>query len=279
MKFKKQICLGLSSIMLLTTVTPVLAETISTTENNSITNGNLINVKYEQIDYASIVERLDLNELNLFIQEQKNNNQNISEEELEEKLKFKVLQEGIDNNIILMENDGSVTFNNDANTFSYAELPIIQNKLGPNEKKVFNKSLLKGLNVLTASQTAMNSYKSYYDSSSGYADDNADAFRHALWMCISAFLSGDSFAREFGIAHEDDYPSTALARGMDLFNNNVGISKSNQIFSNTPAEEVSFFASVIIDNAVKDGELRRFKGMDIPDKTYLVRTNSSGSRK
>lgn len=279
MKLKKQVCIGLSSIMLLTTVTPVLAETISPTENNSITNVNLINVKSEQIDYASIVERLDLDELNFFIQEEKINNPNISEEKLEEKLKLKVLQEGIDNNIIFIGNDDSVTFNNDTNTFSYGDLPIIQNRLGPNEKKVFNKSLLKGLSVLTAAQVAMDSYKKYYNSSSGYEDDNADAFRHALWMCISAFEAGDSFAREFGIAHEDDYSGTTLAREMDLFNNNVGISKSSQIFGNTPTEDVPFYASIIINDAVKNGELRRFKGMDISDKTYLVRTNSSGSRK
>ena len=57
--------------MLLTTVTPVLAETISPTENNSITNVNLINVKSEQIDYASIVERLDLDELTSLFKKKK----------------------------------------------------------------------------------------------------------------------------------------------------------------------------------------------------------------
>lgn len=53
-EIKKQVCIELSSIILLTNVTPVLAETISPTENNSITNVNLINVKSEQIDYASL---------------------------------------------------------------------------------------------------------------------------------------------------------------------------------------------------------------------------------
>lgn len=31
--------------------------------------------------------------------------------------------------------------------YSYGDLPIIRNKLGPNEKKVFNESLFKGLGV------------------------------------------------------------------------------------------------------------------------------------
>lgn len=62
---------------------------------------------------------------------------------------------------------------------------------------------------------------SYYSTWYNYTDDNADAFRHGLWMCIAAWNSGADYARRFGVAHEDDYPSTTLSRQMDLFNNST----------------------------------------------------------
>ncbi len=236
-----------------------------------------------QIDYASIVENLDLNELTFFIQKEKINNPTISENELEQKVKFKVLQDGLNAKIITINSDDSVTFNNNFSTYSYSDLPIIKNRLRDNEKRVFNKSLTKGIYVLSAAQTAMSNYKRYYDSTSGWTDDNADAFRHAVWMMLSAHYAGASYAREFGIAHEDDYrdsgPTADLARKMDLSNNDVGIKMAKKLSGNTPEEDVDFIVLMLVNDAVKNGELKRFKGSDIGVKSYLVPTNSVGSRK
>ena len=242
-----------------------------------------VETQNEQIDYASIVERLDIDELDNFIQAEKSSHPEITEKVLEEKLKAKILQDGLDKKIIFIDNDGNITFNKgvtDGSVFySYSDLPIIKSKLRNNEKRVFNKSLIKGLGVLSSGQTAMSYYKTYYNSTSGYEDDNADAFRHALWMLLAARKSGASYAREFGVAHENDYPSSSLARSMDLFNNNVGIAKSTKIPGNAPAGDAEDLALEIINDAVKNGELRRFKGSDIGTKSVLVKTNAVGSRK
>ena len=66
---------------------------------------------------------------------------------------------------------------------------------------------------------------------------------------------------------------------MDLFNNNVGIAKSTKIPGNAPAGDAEDLALEIINDAVKNGELRRFKGSDIGTKSVLVKTNAVGSRK
>ncbi|MGJ0848480.1 DUF6973 domain-containing protein [Tissierella praeacuta] len=233
----------------------------------------------QQIDYATIVERLEIDDLNNFIQSIKYNEPTITDENLEQKIKIRVLQDGLDKKIIRVNSNGSIVFNGNLNTRSYGDLPIIKNRLRTNEKRVFNKSLFKGISVLSAAKTAMSYYKKYYNSTSKYEDDNSDAFRHALWMILSARDAGAAYAREFGVAHEDDYPGSALARKMDLFNNDVGINKATKIPSNAPSDVIIDIALVLINDAVKNGELRRFKGSDIGTKNYLVKTNSVGSRK
>jgi hypothetical protein len=80
--------------------------------------------------------------------------------------------------------------------------------------------------------------------------------------------------------HEDDFPSSALARSMDLYNNNVGISygpKLAQFGGN--ADLFDRMALQMINEAVKNGEMRRFRGTDIGVKTSLVKTNSTGAKK
>ena len=53
-------------------------------------------------------------------------------------------------------------------------------------------------------------------------DDNGDAFRHTLWNARMAADVGVEWAEKWATAHEDGNPGSALARQMDLFNNNVG---------------------------------------------------------
>lgn len=123
-----------------------------------------VETQNEQIDYASIVERLDIDELDNFIQAEKSSHPEITEKVLEEKLKAKILQDGLDKKIIFIDNDGNITFNKgvtDGSVFySYSDLPIIKSKLRNNEKRVFNKSLIKGLGVLSSGQTARLANKS-----------------------------------------------------------------------------------------------------------------------
>ena len=135
-----------------------------------------------------------------------------------------------------------------------------------------NESLIKGVAVLLAGDTAMSYYKSYY---SGGTDDNADAVRHSLWMALSsASVAGDDYSRRFGIAHEDDFPSGALARS-----NNVGIEYGSTLADYAGHADLFYsIAFSTINNAVKNGEMRRFRGSDIGTLTYLVKTNSTGAK-
>ncbi|MGL5440509.1 MAG: DUF6973 domain-containing protein [Filifactoraceae bacterium] len=265
---KKLLSLIITLSMILSLSVPAFASELSM---NSFLN--------QQIDYATIVERLEIDDLNNFVQNIKYKEPNITDENLEQKIKIKVLQDGLDKKIIQVNSNGSIVFNGYLNTRSYGDLPIIKDRLGANEKRVFNKSLFKGISVLAAAKTAMSYYTKYYNSTSDYEDDNSDAFRHALWMILSARNADAAYAREFGVAHEDDWPGSALARKMDLFNNNVGINKATKIPSNAPSDVIIDISLVLINDAVKNGELRRFKGSDIGTKNYIIKTNSVGSRK
>lgn len=273
---KKVIGLALASTMVLNLCTTAFAAT-------HFTRIDSVNLNTSKIDYASIVERLELDDLVSYLRTEESNNPRISQSDLETKLKMKALQEGVDEKIISIDDNGNVIFSKNKSSGisarSYGDLPIVKNRLGKNEKRVFNKSLVKGVNVLSAAQSAMNNYKRYYDSDYGWEDDNGDAFRHASWMAIATHYVGENYAREFGIAHEDDYPSTDLARRMDLNNNNVGIRLSKKIPSNTPTTDVDLIAFLVVNKAVKNGELKRFKGPDIGVRTRLVPTNSKGARK
>lgn len=95
----------------------------------------------------------------------------------------------------------------------------------------------------------------------------------------SASVAGDDYSRRFGIAHEDDFPSGALARSMDLYNNNVGIEYGSTLADYAGHADLFYsIAFSTINNAVKNGEMRRFRGSDIGILTYLVKTNSTGAK-
>lgn len=98
----------------------------------------------------------------------------------------------------------------------------------------------------------------------------------------SAGVAGADFSRRFGIAHEDDFSSSALARSMDLYNNNnnIGISYGPKIAPYAGSADLfDSMALTMINKAVKNGEMRRFKGTDIGTKNSLVITNSTGAKK
>lgn len=229
-------------------------------------------------DYASIVQYLDVEYLFNFAVRIKNQNSKKTEDEINKILKEEVLKMAFDLEIFKLDRMGNMILckDDEVQPYSYGDLPIIKNKLGPNEKKVFNENLFKGLGVLSAGKFAMDNYERYYNS---YVDDNGDAFRHGVWMAYSAFNSGADYARRFGIAHEDDFPNTALDRKMDLYNNDQGIQISKSIYGNTPPDMVPDIVLHLVDKGVKNGDFRRFRGTDIGVLTYLVKTNSNGARK
>ncbi|MHC8516727.1 DUF6973 domain-containing protein [Sporosarcina sp. ITBMC105] len=250
-------CLAVAVITLMSTNVNALA--LESTSNNLNNDFNYIEVSKQDIDYASIVEKLDIDSLERYSREKQNENPDFSEDELNNLLKAEVIIRGIELNIINADGE-LINASPDISPFSYGDLPIIKDKLGPNEKNVFNESLVKGIAVLSAAKFAMNHYQKYY---SGGEDDNADAFRHSLWMAVSsAGVAGSDFSRRFGIAHENDFPSpnyTALARSMDSNNNDVGISygpKLAQFAGN--ADLFDRMALQMINEAVKKGEMKRF---------------------
>lgn len=49
-----------------------------------------------------------------------------------------------------------------------------------------------------------------------------DAFRHAYWSALNAYEQGESLARQFGNAHEEEDNQEEFDRTMDLYNNNYG---------------------------------------------------------
>lgn len=280
----------LVSLMMLMVI--LLSFSISTyaTPALSIENNNTVrdlgNLNKEQInylidsttDYATITQYLDAEYLFNFAIRVKNKNPKKTENDIDRILKEEVLKIGYDLEIFKLDGMGNMVLYRDdeVQPYSYGDLPIIRNKLGPNEKKVFNESLFKGLGVLSAGKFAMDNYERYYNSS---VDDNGDAFRHGVWMAYSAFNSGADYARRFGIAHEDDFPNTALDRKMDLYNNDQGIQISKKIYGNTPPDIVPDIVLGLVDKGVKNGDFRRFRGPDIGILTYLVKTNSKGARK
>lgn len=268
------------AVAVITLFTSVNALALESTSNNLKKDFNYIEVSKQDFDYASIVEKLDIDSLEKYSQKMQNENPTFSEGELNDLLKVEVIKRGIESNVINADGE-LINASLDISPYSYGNLPIIKDRLGPKEKKVFNESLVKGIAVLSAGNFAMSYYQKYY---SGGEDDNADAFRHSLWMAVSsAGIAGSDFSRRFGIAHEDDFPSptnTALARSMDLNNNNVGISygpKLAQFAGN--ADLFNRMALQMINEAVKKGEMKRFRGTDIGVKTSLVKTNSTGAKK
>lgn len=275
MKKKMLLSMSLATVIFMTTTVNAFAMELVPDELNE--NFHYEEISKQNIDYATVVQFLDIEDLANYSEEIQKEFQGYSEDELNNLLKAKIMQEGTKLNVISTTREIK-PFNLGVSPYSYGDLPVVKNSLGKNEKKVFNESLIKGIAVLSAGKMAMSYYNSYYY---GGEDDNADAFRHSLWMALSsASVAGKDYSRRFGIAHEDDRPSSALARSMDLYNNNVGISYGPYLSGYAGYADLFYsMALSTIDTAVKNGEMKRFKGSDIGTLTYLVNTNSSGARR
>ncbi|MFA6275143.1 MAG: hypothetical protein WC622_00230 [Pedobacter sp.] len=83
-------------------------------------------------------------------------------------------------------------------------------------------------------------------------DTKADAFRHAYFSLLNVKELGLTLATRLGNAHEEKPDQSALAKQMDLFNNNVG----RNAYSNLPAEAAywSIYSNTVY-NLVTNGNL------------------------
>lgn len=104
-----------------------------------------------------------------------------------------------------------------------------------------------------------------------YQDNRENAFRHAYWNFLIAekvFQKNNSveesiiWAKKITDLHERMAPNKALARAMDLHNNDVG----RNLFSNNPEENAVEKLQDLMNSAVKitEPELSKF------DKNQLV---------
>eukprot|EP00775_Hariotina_reticulata_P001420 gene1420-1762_t len=66
-------------------------------------------------------------------------------------------------------------------------------------------------------------FSNYLGTAAVQEDGNGDAFRHALWNFGMAIDVGQTFAKQWGDAHEAIPGNPALRKSMDLFNNAVGL--------------------------------------------------------
>lgn len=132
--------LDMKSYIVLRTRTP----TLSIKNNNTVRDlGNLnkeqINYLIDStIDYATITQYLDDEYLFNFAIRVKNQNPKRTEDDIDRILKEEVLKIGYDLEIFKLDGMGNmVLYRADkVQPYSYGDLPIIRNKLGPNEKKV-----------------------------------------------------------------------------------------------------------------------------------------------
>ena len=99
-------------------------------------------------------------------------------------------------------------------------------------------------------------------------------FRHTLWNAYNAHDCGTTYAKKFADAHEKDFPNVALETEMDLFNNSLGRTIGSKSYPGN-ASQASYAIRQAVLTAVKNGEARRFQGMDIGTKTTLQKTNSN----
>ncbi|MSS62751.1 DUF6973 domain-containing protein [Velocimicrobium porci] len=97
-------------------------------------------------------------------------------------------------------------------------LPTDKGLLNAEEKSLFAKHPTKGLYALSSAKTSMN-YTSMYFKTNGY-QDNSDAFRHSFWQALVAHTYENSFAKQWGDAHEST--SIGIDKKMDLLNNEIG---------------------------------------------------------
>ena len=82
------------------------------------------------------------------------------------------------------------------------------------------------------------------------SEDQANAFKHAMWNAVMTDKMGEKKAKEFADAHEEDYLSSQPKLcEMDLFNNELG----RQIAIKYAGQGYDVFAQKIYE-AINEGE-------------------------
>lgn len=242
----------------------VVKENIQTYNFNDSIDSNL-----GELDYSSMISSAQLptlvEELRLYMQ----SNPNLSDEKINTYFKSLII-ENYDENLMILEKKQSNL------RFDYANsLPIVSSRLGTTEKQVFNSNPAKGAFVLVNAQAAIDMTSQHWTLNQyGYHNDNADAFRHTLWNAYNAHDCGTTYAKQFADAHEKDFPNVPLESEMDLFNNSLGRTIGSKSYSGN-SSQASYAIRQAVLTSVKNGEARRFEGIDIGTKTSLQKTNSN----
>ncbi len=244
---KKTIALIIITCLILST--PVTAKEISKNVNNS-----------EVIDYTEIIL---VDDIEYFVQRGESyqkDNQYTTIDEVNEFLKGQIANKYLQ-----------------ISTLAYSDLPLVKDRLGTNEKALFNSNLWNGLLTLSYGNRAYEKTEDLYESDTGYHNDNADAFRHSYWNALMTYGIDEDWAEDFANAHETDFPNPPLETSMDKNNNSVGRSIGKK-FSTPGNHDWQKELKDEILSAVESGKMKRFVGTDIGTLKYLVKTNSSGEK-
>lgn len=227
-------------------------------------------------DYVSIAIGKDLNKLVEKTNEYKLNNPNASEDELknffikELKKSPKTTKSSINN---------TATTNALLGINWYDLLPTLPEELNTYEQAIFNENPFYGSAVLVAAQEARDFSQSLFDSSYGWANDNADAFRHSYWNGLMVIGTTTDYATRFANAHENWGDNPAIDKEMDLYNNAEGRYRGLLVW-----QQHSFPTPILYHAALKDeiirvlkiGNMKRYWGSDIGKLNYLVPSNGTG---
>ncbi|MBR1703978.1 MAG: hypothetical protein IJ720_01270, partial [Clostridia bacterium] len=167
------------------------------------------------------------------------------------------------------DNNNSSILKVSAKGKDYANYPPISNAdLNAKEKALFNSNPAYGTLVLSQGKYAMDSERGCFGSNTWAT--NGDAYRHALWNALGAYMTSQSFMQQFADAHEkgaSNYDVNNIDFKMDIRNNNSGRSLLNSMtFPKKPANGMTI-SKIISDNiatATKEGKLVRFviKGVE-----------------
>lgn len=111
---------------------------------------------------------------------------------------------------------------NEVAILSYSEYfeNLVNRELGPTEETVCNS------NAYNCSISLANAFTAWESAERDYPNElhnrRGDALRHALWQGYTTFDVSKSYAKQWGDAHEADWPTEQIEHDMDYYNNSVG---------------------------------------------------------
>lgn len=187
---------------------------------------------YEYVIFSCLTEDY-INSLQATVNDIKENNDSITEEEL---------------NLYIMD---AIEREYELQNSTRTNLPTYEGMLNSAEKDLFASNPVKGLFALSSANTATTWTNQLFESSVTYLG-NGDAYRHAFWQAILAEAYGISYAREWGDAHE--LTSSGVDKSMDLLNNNIGRNLGASIGGNQYIE--ARISSALLTK-ISNGELWR----------------------